>query len=247
MLDESKIKSDCKLFFDKYREFFPETIYYKGWLDKVQNPSMLTLKHALKSFGESAGGGFRIAEIGIGAGATTYSLAKLFASTGEIHIFDFESQVMPIKKMINLEGYNNVVPHGNTFKIYDSYNFHLFHILEEKGCGYFDYVYLDGAHTFPHDCLAFFLCDMLLKTGGYIEIDDYAWTLQGHINGSRSLYDKEDDHDPFFHKFAKLAIDGYTEKERGARQIAYIVDTIVPLTGRYHEVVSKRIFKKLSP
>jgi hypothetical protein len=43
----------------------------------------------------------------------------------------------------------------------------------------FDYCFLDGAHTFSIDALNFFLCDKLTRIGGFIDFDDYNWTLRG--------------------------------------------------------------------
>jgi predicted O-methyltransferase YrrM len=41
----------------------------------------------------------------------------------------------------------------------------------------FDFVFLDGAHTWDVDGLAFFLIDKLLKPGGWILFDDLYWRL----------------------------------------------------------------------
>ena len=41
----------------------------------------------------------------------------------------------------------------------------------------FDFVFLDGAHTWDADGLAFLLVDRLLKPGGWILLDDLAWKL----------------------------------------------------------------------
>ena len=37
----------------------------------------------------------------------------------------------------------------------------------------FDYVFIDGAHTWMLDALAFLLVDRLLRVGGYVDFDDY--------------------------------------------------------------------------
>jgi predicted O-methyltransferase YrrM len=41
----------------------------------------------------------------------------------------------------------------------------------------FDFVFLDGAHTWDADGLAFLLVDRLLKPGGWILLDDLDWKL----------------------------------------------------------------------
>jgi predicted O-methyltransferase YrrM len=40
----------------------------------------------------------------------------------------------------------------------------------------YDFVFIDGAHSWEVDALAFFLADKLLKQGGHMLFDDYAWT-----------------------------------------------------------------------
>jgi predicted O-methyltransferase YrrM len=39
----------------------------------------------------------------------------------------------------------------------------------------YDLCFIDGAHSWEVDGLAFFLCDKLLKPGGYLLLDDYSW------------------------------------------------------------------------
>ena len=41
----------------------------------------------------------------------------------------------------------------------------------------YDFVFIDGAHTWEADALAFELVDRLLKPGGWILLDDLDWTL----------------------------------------------------------------------
>lgn len=41
----------------------------------------------------------------------------------------------------------------------------------------FDFVFIDGAHLFEPDALAFYLSDKLLKPGGWLLFDDMHWTL----------------------------------------------------------------------
>lgn len=42
---------------------------------------------------------------------------------------------------------------------------------------YLDFCFLDGAHTWVDDGLAFFLVDKLLKPGGWILFDDLSWVM----------------------------------------------------------------------
>ena len=49
----------------------------------------------------------------------------------------------------------------------------------------FDFVFIDGAHTWEVDGLAFFLVDRLLEPDGWLLFDDVHWTL----SASPTLHD----------------------------------------------------------
>lgn len=57
-----------------------------------------------------------------------------------------------------------------------SYNWTLMKFLEQQPRPQFDLCYLDGAHNWYVDGLAFFLVDLLLRPGGWIILDDIDWT-----------------------------------------------------------------------
>jgi predicted O-methyltransferase YrrM len=57
-----------------------------------------------------------------------------------------------------------------------SYNWRLMRFLEQEPRPSFDLCFLDGAHSWFVDGLAFFLVDRLLKPGGWIVMDDLDWT-----------------------------------------------------------------------
>lgn len=59
-----------------------------------------------------------------------------------------------------------------------SYTWELMRLLEETPPGErpFDFVFIDGAHTWDTDGFAFFLIDRLLRTGGWVLFDDLDWT-----------------------------------------------------------------------
>ncbi|GAA2205015.1 hypothetical protein GCM10009850_006590 [Nonomuraea monospora] len=59
-----------------------------------------------------------------------------------------------------------------------SYNWELMHLLENTPAGQwrFDFAFIDGAHSWFVDGLAFFLVDRLLKPGGWVLFDDLDWT-----------------------------------------------------------------------
>jgi predicted O-methyltransferase YrrM len=62
-----------------------------------------------------------------------------------------------------------------------SYNWELMRIIERTPPGewVFDFAFVDGAHSWFVDGLAFFLIDRLLKPGGWILFDDLGWTYAG--------------------------------------------------------------------
>src|ERR687893_48025 len=120
-------------------------------------------------------------------------------------------------------GHGNVCAHGNSRRLLDSYNWSLMAVLAEHPDPAFDYVFIDGAHTWAHDALAFLLADRLLVRGGYMDFDDYGWTLAS----SPSL------NPAAFPEVAAL----YTEEQITTHQVALVVDLLVRRDERYEEVV----------
>jgi predicted O-methyltransferase YrrM len=51
-----------------------------------------------------------------------------------------------------------------------------------------DFCYIDGAHTWSDDGLAFFLADKLLKPGGWMLFDDMGWTIAGSAEASKEAW-----------------------------------------------------------
>ncbi|MBQ6975853.1 MAG: hypothetical protein IJS81_00780 [Selenomonadaceae bacterium] len=115
-----------------------------------------------------------------------------------------------------------IVPFGNSTDIWDSYNYNLseliFQMRENNLGGFFDVVYLDGAHTFMHDGLAVCLLKQLIKKGGYLILDDLFWTYSSWnggktVEGKLPKYQRDDNqilrvqeiflrHDPNFEKLS---------------------------------------------
>lgn len=63
-----------------------------------------------------------------------------------------------------------------------SYTWTLLEMIEENTRNgvctpIYDFVFIDGAHLFEPDALAFYLSDKLLKPGGWLLFDDLYWTL----------------------------------------------------------------------
>lgn len=172
-----------------------------------------------------------IAEVGIYEGHTSRQIAEFLAGDGELHLFDFADRVDEVMAQLNKAGYHNIVGYGNSRKLLDSYNWSLMRVLQQNRTPIYDYVFLDGAHVWALDALAFFLIDRLLKPGGYIDFDDYGWSLA--ISPALNPVD--------FPKTAEL----YTSEQIQERQVAIVVDLLVKRDHRYVEVVKNKIFQKV--
>jgi len=95
----------------------------------------------------------------------------------------------------------------------------------------FDYVYLDGSHDLTIDGFAYLLIDKLLKVGGHIEFDDYAWTF-----GKRLIPQNQLDQ----------YLNMYTRKQVNTPHVKIIVDKLVKCNPNYVEVTPNRIYKKIA-
>ena len=169
-------------------------------------------------------------ELGVYLGGTAEAVAAELDGEGAIHLFDFEDRVRPVAERLAALGHRNVVAHPNTRRVFDSYNWSLMKLLREGGGFQFDYVFIDGAHTWALDALAFALVDRLLAPGGYVDFDDYGWTL----GRSPSMNPEA------FPQTRRL----YTDEQIDERQVALIVDVLVRGDDRYEEVVENKIFRK---
>ena len=180
-----------------------------------------------------ASGCRRFAEIGVYNVDTSRNIAEHLSREGEIHLFDFEDNVAAVASTLKAAGHENVVAHGNSRKLLDSYNWSLMRVLRDHPEPPFDYVFLDGAHTWALDALAFLLIDRLLADGGYLDFDDYWWTA------ARSPTMNPD----AFPATSKL----YTQEQIEERQVALVVDLLVRRDPSYEEVVENKIFRKRAP
>lgn len=142
-------------------------------ISRRNRDALVTLKFALAENPEA-----RVAEVGIGVGATTVEMAKMMENRGELHLFDFQEAVDDLAADLGRLGYTNVHAHGNTPKLFDSYNWSLGKLLIEVKAGAvpFDFIYIDGAHNFPVDGLAVAISAQLLAPGGYLLMDDVDWS-----------------------------------------------------------------------
>lgn len=176
----------------------------------------------------SPGGGLRIAEVGVDIGATAVEICKVLDKKDTYYCFDFEHVVREIvEDLMHLPGVEcQLVACGNTRRIYDSYNWTLseffLKMLEDDSEGYFDLVYLDGAHTLFHDGLATCMLKELLKPNGYLVFDDLNWTI------GRS---------PTVNPVKKPEmLKCYTEEQINTCQVARVVDIFMRTDKRFKEI-----------
>jgi predicted O-methyltransferase YrrM len=172
----------------------------------------------------------RYAEIGVYEGHTAQAIAEHLAGDGEVHLFDYADKVEPVAARLRAAGHENVVAHSNSRALLDSYNWALMRMIEAHESPAFDYVFIDGAHTWVHDALAFLLVDRLLEPGGYIDFDDYAWALATSPSMRPEV----------FPDVRRL----YSDEQIAERQVALVVDLLVRRDPRYTEVVPNKIFRK---
>lgn len=173
------------------------------------------------------------AEIGVYKGDTALGIAEILGGEGEIHLFDYDDRVAGVTARLAAAGHHNVVGHPNSRRLLDSYNWSLMRVLDEHRGPVYDYVFLDGAHTWVHDALAFALADRLLLPGGYLDFDDYFWTLR---------------ESPSMNPMAFPDVERlYSEDQIGARQVALVVELLVRPDHRYEEIVPNKVFRKREP
>lgn len=124
-----------------------------------------------------------VAEIGIGFGATALQVLKMLDKDDVYYCFSRENDIKAFVEDLKTRDFGikcQVIPFGNSNKIFDSYNWNLSNLvlqMREKNLpGIFDAVYLDGAHNLLHDGLAICLLKELIKDGGYLILDDLFWS-----------------------------------------------------------------------
>ena len=96
----------------------------------------------------------------------------------------------------------------------------------------YDYIFLDGSHTWDIDGLAFLLLDRLLKPGGFMDFDDYGWTMADlpTLNPTVSPH----------------ILDWFTEEQIQTPHVALIVELLAKRDNRYKEIISNKIFRKIT-
>lgn len=200
--------------------------YYPNNLKVSSGGTQSTIKNIQKFFNKSDT--FCYAELGIYKAETANQILINF-SNANVHLFDFDDTILSAKNKLSIFE-NRVTYFENSYKLCDSYNYNLLNIIKENNQPIYDYAFLDGAHTFAIDALSYFLLDILLKPGGYLDFDDYDWTLK-----NSSL-------DPSIVKETSLC---YTDLQIETMQVKDIVDNLIKRNPNYKEIVKNKIYQKV--
>jgi len=120
-----------------------------------------------------------ILELGFKHGVSTCYMAAALSELGRGSIvtidLDWARAATP-----NIEELLDRIGERHRVKVFyepTSYTWRMMRFLEEDPTLRFDFCYLDGAHSWFVDALAFFLVDRLLRPGGWILFDDLEWTF----------------------------------------------------------------------
>lgn len=125
-----------------------------------------------------------IVELGCAHGTSTAYLAAALEAkaAGCVRTFDREDAADREPNLFAVLGHVGVEARVRPTLSTSSYTWGLMQILEERTVGHvteplFDLGFIDGAHTWETDGLAFLLVDRLLRPDRWIVFDDVNWTL----------------------------------------------------------------------
>jgi predicted O-methyltransferase YrrM len=176
------------------------------------------------------------AEIGVYQGDTTIEVARMLELDATIQLFDFEHRIKDVEDRLKADPilakkdiFIRLTP--NTDLTYDSYNWSLAHCLMEQLS--YDFVFIDGAHTFHHDGMAFMLIDKMLRPGGIIVFDDQEWTMATSKTMNPEVYPE--------------ITQQYTEDQICALQVKMIIELLVKPDPRYEELIPDKAYRKVVP
>lgn len=137
-------------------------------LDQADRLTAFMEEHAVRN----------VLELGFAHGVSTCYMAAALTRSGGGHIVTIDKESARHKNP-NIEELLARIGETATVTIYyepTSYNWRLMKFLEEDHGPPFDLCYIDGAHSWFVDGLAFFLVHQLLGPGGWIIFDDLDWT-----------------------------------------------------------------------
>ena len=168
------------------------------------------------------------AEIGIYEGATAVEAAKILNNKATIHLFDYQDRCRLVADKLKDCGKTVYTYSSNPEKLFDSYNWGLAQALKIKQG--FDVVFIDGAHTWHHDALAFLLVDRMLRYGGFVIFDDLGWTYGTSPTLNPKVYPKTKEF--------------YTDAQIKTPQVDMIIDLLVKPDSGY-SAIAPNIYRKV--
>jgi predicted O-methyltransferase YrrM len=125
----------------------------------------------------------RILELGFAHGTSACYMAAALQEIGAGHILTIDNQSARqrdpnLPSLIERTGLASFIDPVFARR---SYTWELMKLLEQQTVAgrtepCFDFVFIDGAHTWDADGFAFLLADRLLKPGGHVLFDDVTWT-----------------------------------------------------------------------
>lgn len=119
-----------------------------------------------------------ILELGFKHGVSTCYMAAALSELGRGSIVAIDLECARAATP-NIEELLDRIGERHRVKVFyepTSYTWRMMRFLEEDPTPRFNLCYLDGAHSWFVDALAFFLVDRLLRPGGWIIFDDLDWT-----------------------------------------------------------------------
>lgn len=177
----------------------------------------------------------RYGEIGVFKGDTLLGVVQGLPPNSEIHIFDKEPAInatftnigsLALTKNVSLVAH--VTPNGGSMVDYNLDLLQLCLQVKNSIIEPWDFIYVDGAHTFHNDALAFVFVDCMLRpNGGLVAFDDYDWTLASSPTTNKDLIKNT---------LPSLLID--------QPQIHVVVENVVKDIFQYETLVEKVLYKK---
>jgi predicted O-methyltransferase YrrM len=132
-----------------------------------------------------------VLELGFAHGTSTCYMAAGLDERGEGHITTIDREAAREREpnILGLLEHTGLAQYVDPVFAATSYNWELMKVVQRQTKGgttvpCFDFCFLDGAHSWETDGLAFFLVDKLLKPGGWILLDDLHWSY-GNSEGLR--------------------------------------------------------------
>lgn len=125
-----------------------------------------------------------ILELGFAHGVSTCYIAAALDENGSGSIITIDKQSAKDRRpdIFTLLHQTGLADYVKPIFVDTSYTWELMKIIEQQTIQgicktIFDFCYIDGAHTWEVDGLAFFLVEKILKPGGWILFDDLDWTF----------------------------------------------------------------------